>query len=49
VVDDQRATLKGLRVEATDGFLRLRRVVEFDKGNATGSPAIPIYREMEEY
>jgi hypothetical protein len=35
VVDDQRSTLKGLRVEATYGFLRLRGVVEFDEGNPT--------------
>ena len=43
-VDDQRSTLKRLLVEASDGFLRLRGVVEFDKGHPPGPPAIPIRR-----
>src|SRR5919109_5620924 len=48
VVDDQRSTLKGLRVEAADGLLRLRGVVEFDKGHPPWPPAVPIRREMDE-
>src|SRR5262245_2705400 len=48
VVDDQRSTLKGLRVEAADGLLRLRGVVEFDKGNPPRPPVVPRRREMDE-
>src|SRR5919109_3222624 len=48
VVDDQRSPVKRLRVEAADGLLRLRRVVEFDKGNPPRPPAVSIRREMDE-
>jgi hypothetical protein len=42
--DDQRSTLKRPIVDATDGVLRRRGVVEFDTGHPPCPPAVPIRR-----